>query len=166
MSIKPNARPEELGCPPFAKGFPVCTATVTYAGEGYNATLGWVQLVRSTDGGTGGERFELDPFELLGRSSHPFCFFGFAPTLFDAPSRPLREDMDWKAESFLCFIAANAEGSEVRAILGFGWGFSIRGGTISLDPPSELAAPEWDKHVTLLRREHRTWDFATDYRNR
>jgi hypothetical protein len=100
--VEPNKNPESLAKPPFAKDFPVCAATVTYAGEGYKAAMGWVQLVRSTDGGSGGRAFELDQFEPLGPSAHPFCFFGFAPVLFDAPARPSREDLDWSAETFLC----------------------------------------------------------------
>jgi hypothetical protein len=165
VTVEPNTNPEALGCPPFARDFPVCTATVAYAGQGYRAALGWLQLVRSTDGITGGKEFELDPFEPLGRSSHPFCFFGFAPVLFDAPARRSREDMDWGAESFLCFVPIDSGMRETRAILGFSWGFAIRAGSISLAPPSSLAATEWDKHQKLLRREHPAWAFAKGYRN-
>jgi hypothetical protein len=137
---------------------------VTYAGEGYKAALGWVQLVRSTDGASAGKEFETDPFEPLGPTPHPFCFFGFAPRLFDAPApRRSREDMDWRAESFLCFVPMNRR--ETRAILGFSWGFTIRAEAISLTPPAPLAPEEWDKHRTLLRREHPAWTFATGYRN-
>lgn len=50
VAVEPNKNPESLAKPPFAKDFPVCTATVTFAGKGYKAAMGWVQLVRSTDG--------------------------------------------------------------------------------------------------------------------
>jgi hypothetical protein len=163
VELEPNTNPEALACPPFAKGFPVCTAIVTYAGEGYKAALGWVQLVRSTDGA--GKEFELDPFEPLGRSPHPFCFYGFAPTLFDAPARRSREDMDWGAETFLCFVPMAARRQEVRAILGFSWGFSIQKKAISLTPLALLAPMEWNKHRALLGREHPAWSFAADYRS-
>jgi hypothetical protein len=165
VAVEPNSNPEALGCPPFARDFPVCTATVTYAGEGYNAALGWVQLVLSTDGESAGTEFEMDPFEPLGSSSHPFCFFGFAPALFDAPARRSREDMDWSAETFLCFVPIGADGRETRAILGFSWGFSIQENAISLTPPARLAPVEWNKHRALLRREHPGWAFAGGYRN-
>jgi hypothetical protein len=165
VAVEPNSNPEALGCPPFARDFPVCTATVTYAGEGYNAALGWVQLVLSTDGESAGTEFEMDPFEPLGSSSHPFCFFGFAPALFDAPARRSREDMDWSAETFLCFVPIGADGREARAILGFSWGFSIQENAISLTPPARLAPVEWNKHRALLRREHPGWAFAGGYRN-
>jgi hypothetical protein len=76
----------------------------------------------------------MDPFEPLGPSPHPFCFFRFAPVLFDAPARPSREDMDWRAETFLCFVPMNARRRETRAILGFSWGFSDqrRGAEVTL----------------------------------
>ncbi len=107
----------------------------------------------------------MDPFEPLGPSAHPFCFFGFAPVLFDAPARPSREDLDWSAETFLCFVPMEADRRETRAILGFSWGFSIREAAISLKPPTRLAPLEWDKHHPLLGREHPAWAFATSYRN-
>jgi hypothetical protein len=87
VRVEPNTDPEALGCPAFARDFPVCTATVTYAGQGYKAALGWIQLVRSTDGASAGEQFEMNLFEPLGQSPHPFCFFGFAPVLFDQLGR-------------------------------------------------------------------------------
>jgi hypothetical protein len=160
VEIAPNMNPQALGSSPFALDFPVCTATVKYAGGGYKAAFGWVQLVRSTDGA---KEFEMDPFEPLGPSTHPFCFFGFAPVLFDAPARRSREDMDWRAETFLCFVPMELDRRETRAILGFTWGFTIREGTISLGRPTRLASAEWDKHHPLLRREHPGWTFAAGY---
>jgi len=162
IEIAPNTNPQAFGSPPFARDFPVCTATVDYAGGGYKAALGWVQLVRSTD--SAAKEFELDPFEPLGPSTHPFCFFGFAPLLFDAPSRSSREDMEWIAESFLCFVPMDVERRETRAILGFSWGFKIRQKAISLRQPIRLASAQWDKHHALLRHEHPGWTFATGYR--
>jgi hypothetical protein len=166
INIERNTDPEALGCPPFARDLPVCTATVTYEGRGYHAALGWVQLVRSTDNASRGEKFEMDPYEPLGRLSHPFCFFGFAPVLFDAPSRASRDDMDWVANSFLCFVAPDAAGRETRAIAGFAWGFSIREREVVLRPPESLDCAAWDSHLPLLRREHPSWAFATGYWNR
>jgi hypothetical protein len=98
----------------------------------------------------------MDPFEPLGRSSHPFCFFGFAPALFDAPARHSREDMHWRAETFLCFVPTDTDRREARAILGFTWGFRIREKAISSRPPAHLAAVEWDKHVAFCGESTRT----------
>jgi hypothetical protein len=111
VGVEPNAAPETLGCAPHAEGFPVCTATVEYAGAGYAAALGWIQLVRSTGGADAGASFEMDPFEALGRLTHPFCWFGFAPTLFDAPSRPSRVPLEWTAHSFLAYRRRGARGA-------------------------------------------------------
>ena len=82
-----NTDPLALGCTPAARGFPYCSASISHPARGYAAALGWIQLVRSTDGASRGASFEMDPFEPLGAASHPFAFFGFLPTLFDAPSR-------------------------------------------------------------------------------
>jgi hypothetical protein len=163
--IEPNTDPGALGCPPHARDLPVCTATVAYEGLGYRAALGWVQLVRSTDSASCGEAFEMDPYEPLGRQSHPFCFFGFAPRLFDAPARTSREDLDWIAHSFLCFVAPDATSREARAIAGFAWGFDIREGEVVLRPPESLGSAAWESHLPLLRREHPGWAFAAGYRN-
>jgi hypothetical protein len=164
VSVEPNAAPEALGCPPHAEGFPVCTASVEYAGRGYAGALGWIQVVRSSDGEGSGERFELDPFEPLGPTTHPFCWFGFGPTLFDAPSRVEREPLQWVAHRFLGFIAD--EGHEARAVVGFDWGFSIADGVISIAAPGPLGSDAWDVHLPLLRHEHPGWGFAAGYRDR
>ena len=85
----PNDDPDEYGTPVSAAvGFPVCTATVRYPRRGYNAMFGWVQLVRSTDNASAGERFEMDPFGLFADAPSPYCWFGTEPTLFDAPLAP------------------------------------------------------------------------------
>jgi hypothetical protein len=105
----------------------------------------------------------MDPYEPLGQLAHPFCFFGFAPTLFDAPSRESRAGVDWTAHSFLCFIAGDRERREARAILGFSWGFSIRDELFSYHSPAVLSSADWDDHLSLLGQEHPTWDFADGF---
>jgi hypothetical protein len=94
---------------------------------------------------------------------HPFCWFGFAPTLFDAPSRARRDDLDWTAHSFLSFIG---EPHEVRAILGFKWGFVVREHAVVIDDAAPLAADTWDAHLPLLRHAHPSWRFSSGYHNR
>jgi len=163
VTIEPNIDPAAVGTSLLARDFPVCTATVTYGGRGYLAALGWIQLVKSTDGPRGAEQFDLDPFEPFGQLPHPFCWFGFNPTLFDAPSRSPRAPLDWTAQSFLCFIAPTEDGLEARAILGFSWGFDIRAEVVSLDTPSILEASDWDTHLPLLRRTYPEWSFAAGF---
>ena len=54
----PNTDPDFYGCWwPVAEDLPVCTATVDYPELGYRSMLGWVQVVRSTDNESGGDRF-------------------------------------------------------------------------------------------------------------
>jgi hypothetical protein len=165
VTVEPNHDPEALGKAANAREFPVCTASVTYRGRGYRAAFGWIQLVKSTDNSSGGEQFEMDPFEPLGRLAHPFCFFGFEPTLFDAPSRDSRASMVWTAHSFLAFIAQDGERLEARALLGFSWGFAIDDSTFSYEAPAALAPSVWDGHRAFLAREHPGWGFADGYRN-
>jgi len=160
IAFERNRDPDELGCPSYAEDFPVCSATVDYAGRGYHALLGWVQLVRSSDGATGGQGFELDPVERVGPVPHPFCWFGFAPTLFDAPSRRLREPMSWTAHSFLAFVGSERH---VRALVGFSWGFAIEDGAVALEPPARIEDAGWDPHLALLGAEYPDWAFAPGY---
>src|SRR4051795_8036942 len=62
IKLEITRNPEVLGAMPEAIGLPHCHAAVDYQGLGYAGMLGWVQLVRSTDNNSGGERFEMDPF--------------------------------------------------------------------------------------------------------
>ena len=119
--------------------------------------------MRSTDDASGGASFQMDPFEPLGRVSHPFAFFGFLPTLFDAPSRDPVRDTDWTAHSFLCGLGEHDR--QARAITGFSWGFVVRDGTIAPRGPDALGARDWDAHQTVLAREHQGWSFAPGFQD-
>jgi hypothetical protein len=113
-----------------AEGFPVCTATVDYPLRGYRSMLGWVQLVCSTDNESGGANFEMDPFSLFGDAPSPYCWYGQRPILFDAPSRPLRQPLDWTAHSFLATTpldeVADLKPRRVVPIIGFSWDSPIQ----------------------------------------
>lgn len=153
-----NVDPQMFGCRDAARGFPYCSASITHPARGYAAALGWIQLVRSTDNASGGAAFEMDPFEPLGPASHPFCFFGFLPTLFDAPSRDSLLDMEWTAHSFLCRLGEDEH--QVQPLLGFCWGFAIRAAAITASGPEVLAQEDWERDLPVLVREHPTWSFA------
>jgi len=162
VSVGVNEDPAALGCPEFARGFPVCRATISPPARGYADFLGWVQLVRSTD--LSGE-FRIDPFEPLGEATYPVCFFGFAPVLFDAPHRDHREDTDWVAHSFLCGLGADPldRENEVDALLGFSWGFEIRGGEIRVHGPACLGPEDWDGHHAYLDDAFPAWSFLPGF---
>jgi hypothetical protein len=111
-----------------------------------------------------GDRFEPDPLEVFGPLPHPFCFFGIKPTLFDAPSRDSRADLDWLAHSFLCRIV-DQDRREVHALAGFGWGFTITAETATPAPPHRLDPVVWNQHLGLLHAQHLAWRFADGFRN-
>ncbi len=161
VEVAVNDDPAQFGCPGYARGFPYCRATISPPARGYADLLGWVQLVDS-DLHPGG--FHLDHFEPLGRVPHPFGFYGFAPTLFDAPHTTL-EDWDFLAHSFLCGLGQDPldESREIDAVLGFSWGFRKRGGEIAILRPEELGSEDWDRHRDYLQETYPTWVFRLGF---
>jgi hypothetical protein len=163
----PNSEPEYWGCWwPAAEGFPVCTATVDHPELGYRSMFGWVQLVRSTDNESRGQRFEVDPFALFGDAPSPYCWYGQHPVLFDAPSRAERRPLDWVAHSFLATTPLEevmTVGRRVVPIAGFSWGFTDDGSsTVVLHDLAVLGDVEWAAHVGLLRETYPMWRFADE----
>jgi hypothetical protein len=157
VEVAANEDPAALGCSEDSRGLAYCRATIEQDARGYADALGWIQLVDSTDSPGG---FAIDPFEPLGEVTHPFCFFGFAPTLFDGPSRTTREDMAWTARAFLAGIG---EELEAVAIVGFAWGFTIGAGEVSIVGPTELDASAWDECRPALEASHPRWRFAPGF---
>jgi hypothetical protein len=98
VSVATTSDPAVLGQREGAIGLANCTATVAFAGRGYRQLLGWVQLVRSSDNAFHGHQFEMNPFDPFGlyqqHAPSPYCWYGIAPTLFDAPSRDERKRLD------------------------------------------------------------------------
>lgn len=158
-----NDDPARLGKGEEARGFPVCSASIDFEGRGYRALMGWVQLVRSTDNGSRGVDFEMDPARFFEDSPAPFCWWGFAPSLFDAPSRDTREQMDWMAHSFLAFVPRDqGDVKEATPLLGFSWGFRIDdSGRIALTGVEPLSASDWNAHSALLTATYPTWRFTS-----
>jgi hypothetical protein len=162
ITVAATRDPDELGAPLESRGLPHCQATVSHPATGYAAMLGWIQLVRSTDNRSHGQQFEMDPLTLIGEVPHPFCFFGIKPTLFDAPSRPTRDNLDWLAHSFLCHIADHGT-REVRALAGFSWGFTLADGGTTVIGPRTVSATDWTQHRDLLHAEQPAWRFSADF---
>jgi hypothetical protein len=160
----PNADPIALGCPPESAGFPTCTASVRFPPVGYRGLLGWVQLVRSTDNNSGGERFEMDPLLLFFDAPSPYCWYGTAPTLFDAPFRGRGVPLRWMAHSFL---AATPLAEAVRTLtrpvvplVGFSWGFDVNeSGMIVISPVEQLVPGDWNEQLDTLRQTYPDWEF-------
>lgn len=185
VDVVPVEDREAVGAWPAPAGLPSCEASVSYPGQGYTGLFGWVQLVRSTDNSSGGQGFEMDPFELLGDVSHPFGFFGIRPTLFDAPSRDGEAPLEWTAHSFLTFVnsrladreierilalpteeqgaAATKQLKVVRALLGFSWGFTLADGRASIVSAAALDEQAWNAHIPLLTATYPDWSFVPDF---
>ena len=161
VALARNTHPERLGCRAGALELPACTATVTFGALGYRAMFGWVQLVKSTDNRSAGEAFEMDPFSLFADAASPYCFFGHLPTLFDGPSRPGRDDLDWLAHSFLATTPFDGR-RRVLALVGFSWGFRFRQGRVALVEPNTLSPADWRVHLPVLEAAHPGWSFAPD----
>lgn len=158
VEVRVNDDPAALGCGEIARGYPYCLATVEHPAIGYGDVLGWVQLMEST---LHGEGFHLDHFEQLGPAPYPFAVHGWAPTLFDAPHTDEPDDWDFLAHSFLCGLGGELlERREVRAVLGFKWGFSRRGPQIESFGPTSLSPQDWDGHHDFLVERYEQWGWA------
>ncbi|MEO6063791.1 MAG: hypothetical protein ABIQ99_17810 [Thermoflexales bacterium] len=164
MNVERTLSPAALGVGDSALGFANCKATIDFSAGGYLGLLGWVQLVRSTDNTTHGRQFEMDPFdpfELYERAPLPYCWYGIAPTLFDAPSRDERVQLDWVAHSFLGASPFGGNTRVVAPLLGFSWGFAISDDKrIRLKPITILDASDWQAHLPYLRECYPEWQFA------
>jgi hypothetical protein len=161
VSCVPDDAPAAVGKDEDARGFPVCTATIDYAGQGYRALFGWVQLVRSTDSAVERTAFQMDPLRFFEDSPAPYCWYGLVPTLFDAPSRQERKPLAWLAHSFLAVTPWDMGAlRQVVPLLGFSWGFEIdAGGRITLVPEARLSAADWTAHIPYLSMSYPTWEF-------
>ena len=154
-----NDDPAQLGCSEIARGFPCCKATVDFPDRGYASSFGWVALLREGQDADFG--IDLRP---QFRQAHPFGFFSDRPRFFDGPHT---DDPDWDflAHTFLCGLGGELLEfrQEVRAILGFGWGFVKRDREIESFGPSLLSAEHWDAHREYLDRTFGEWSFASGF---
>jgi hypothetical protein len=155
-----NDDPAALGCADFARGFPYFRATLTPPARGYADALGWVQLVRWPQV-LEDDDFRIDPFAPLGEVSHPFGFYGFSPTMFDAPHTEVAGDWEFIAHCFLCGLGGELleMRHEAVAVLGIRWGFRRRGGRFENFGPDVLAPADWDRHHDHLASAFPRWTF-------
>jgi hypothetical protein len=161
VELRENDDPAALGCDEMARGYPYCRATIEPMGDGYGDMLGWIQLVEHSYREPG---FYIDGFEPLGSLPHPFGFYGISPTLFDAPHSTFA-DWEFRAHSFLCGLGGELLEfrHEVRAVLGFSWGFSLRNWEFEYLDPEALSVASWDGHLEYLTRTFPDWKFAPGF---
>lgn len=160
-----NEDPGRFGGEDFARGCPYLRATIEPPAVGYREMIGWVQMADLGDRAGG---FKADLFEPLGKVPHPFAFFGFSPTLFDSPHSTNR-NWNFSAHTFLCGLGgklieqAVGRRREVRAVLGFKWGFTKSGTEIDSFGPEPLSSEDWNGHLGYLREEFRAWKFPPGF---
>jgi hypothetical protein len=164
VKLETTLAPAVLGAREGALGLARCKATIEFSAEGYLGLLGWVQLVRSTDNVFNGRQFEMDPFDPFQLYEHaptPYCWYGITPTLFDAPSRDERIELDWVAHSFLAASPLRGNRRIVTPLLGFSWGFSVTDDkNVQLKGITLLSAAEWETHLPYLRDTYKDWQFT------
>lgn len=153
VKMADNDEPAYLGCSEIARGFPYCEAAIDYPARGYASSFGWVALVRDDRD----DDFKIDLREQFDQK-HPFGYFGDRPTFFDGPHT---DDPDWDflAHTFLCGIGGELLEfrKEVRAILGFSWGYTKRGEKIEWFGPKLLSEEDWNGHLEYLTRKYQRW---------
>ena len=164
VALEATFAPTALGARDGAVGLANCKATIEFSADGYLALFGWVQLVRSTDNAFHGRQFEMDPFdpfEHYEQAPTPYCWYGITPTLFDAPSREERVDLDWIAHSFLAASPLRGNRRLVTPLLGFSWGFHVFDEkNIMRKPITPLTAADWEAHLPYLRDCYKEWQFT------
>ena len=144
-------------------GYPTCRATVEYAGPGYRAYMGWIQLVTNHDSTTGAETVSNDVLPIHRDIDSPFATFGVAPTFFDAPANPDHDAEDWIADTFLVACPDVARTRSVAALLGFRWGYALRERHAQPLPVERINSNVWDRHLLLLRTQYPMWEFLPGF---
>lgn len=148
------------------KGFPVIRAEVRFGGLGYESMLGWVQIVthRYPDGRE--TEASVDVAGMFQDYGNPYCFYGYKPTLYDAPCHNPGLSMDWIAYSFLSPLKqADQNGKKMIApILGFRWGYSLNDGQVtSIKKPETVPESRWIELSKEIRDEYGDWTFKDGF---
>jgi hypothetical protein len=140
------------------EGFPVVRASVSYPAEGYVATMGWIQLVRYGGGKPEDETIEVDLTPQHSDAGTPYCYWGFAPSFFDAPSTP-QEGIRWVAEAFLATSPDALMSKTVQPVCGFRWGYATIRKPPELLPIEPIGAEAWMSARTVLTEHYPAWEF-------
>jgi hypothetical protein len=141
-------------------GFPVIQADVEFDGIGYQAYMGWIQLITVHDFNTDQKRTSIDQAPVFWDTDHPFAAFGYKPTLFDAPGpNPPRDHESWKAESYLVYCPDVVRTKKIRYILGLEWGYVLRHGTVEAMNLRTASTDDWNAHIDVLANKYTEWTF-------
>jgi hypothetical protein len=135
------------------RGFPVCTAALTYDGEGINAFFGWIHVITAVGEVTVDLLPNLD-------QTDPFYTYGYLPTFFDAPANPGHPDGTWRADTFLVLVPDVVRSRVVVPVAGFSWGYDLSASRPTVLPATELQTDDWAEHRDLLEASHPVWVFG------
>lgn len=145
---------EEIG-----RGFPVCRATVTYAGEGYAAVMAWIQILRFS--GTQNGVLVDQPPQLEG-SGMPYVYWGPCPAFFDNPFTTSR-GVHWTADAFLVVSPDAVMTRVVQPVCGFSWGYSTEGEETRALPLTAIDSAAWPAACAILRPRYPHWEFREEW---
>lgn len=160
------------------QGFPVLHGSITYPipsspYTGYDALFGWIQFVQDVSA-DGGGNWTMDVYPFAKDINTPFGYWGFNPSVFDAPAKPLADDgtaekVAWTAQAFLCVLPDAGISKNVTVIPGAAitWGFdvSVEGKNSSerqivvRKPETIEVKSEWPQRLPLLREMYPEWTF-------
>ncbi|GAA1156294.1 hypothetical protein GCM10009630_62850 [Kribbella jejuensis] len=132
------------------RGFPMCTASVSFAGQGINAIFGWIQVVDNGGSVSVDLLPNLDPTD-------PFYVYGYLPTFFDAPANPDHTDGVWRATTFLVMVPDVIRSRVVEPLAAFTWGYELHAGQPRF--LKVVALDGWAGHHDVLASTHPTWTF-------
>ena len=145
----------------LVRGFPLIFAAVDYPGRGYEALMGWIQVVTVTERDPPRSWATTDVYPVHWGVDTPFVTFGHAPRLFDAPGpNPPRTDERWSAATFLAVCPDGARSRTVVPVVGFRWGYDLAAMHATPIPPSPAGEADWRRCRETLEREYPNWQFA------
>ena len=145
----------------MVRGFPVVNASVSFEGAGYEAMFGWLQVI-SHDLGKGETDFSVDIAKQFQEFANPFCYYGYKPRFYDAPSMNDPEIRVWKAYAFLCPLSLSnrEEYRKITPLAGFIWGFTIsRGKPESILEPMPAGRDDWNLVRRNVASYYPQWQF-------
>lgn len=134
------------------RGFPICTATLRYHGQGINSWMGWVQMVSRDDEVT------VDVPPILAYAG-PLYTYGHLPALFDAPADPGGPDGSWQADTFLVVAPDVVHSRHLQPVAAFSWGYRLTDGNPELLEPVPRDAADWGGHEAVLAAQYPAWEF-------
>lgn len=145
-------------------GFPLLLASIDYAGPGYRALMGWIQVVTVEMRQPEQTVAETDVYPIHWPLDTPFVTFGQHPTVFDAPGpNPPRTDERWTAETFLAVCPDGARTRTVVPVLGFSWGYDLQQMRATSFPPAVATEADWKRCLLTLSDAYPDWEFRSEF---